>query len=53
MCASNCDVIRAAARKLRNWRDRDQRRARHAFYRTMLEYHVKARGLFYHVALGR
>jgi hypothetical protein len=45
--ASDREVIRAASRKLkRSVRfARKHRKARHAFYRQMLRYHLKARKL--------
>jgi Arc/MetJ-type ribon-helix-helix transcriptional regulator len=45
--ASNCEVIRAARRKLkkRARTDRAVRAERHAFYRQMLAYHAEARAL--------
>jgi hypothetical protein len=45
---SNRTVIRAARRRLKPFRQ-DQREARKAFYREMLEHHAKALGLFLYV----
>lgn len=42
--ASDREVIRRASRMLRNKFDRSQREARHAFYRSALETHERARG---------
>jgi hypothetical protein len=50
--ASNREVIKAASRKLKNWRNPKEREARHKFYRTMIDYHQKARKLYNYVQRG-
>lgn len=52
--ATTREVIRAAQTKLmpRARYSRQDRTARHAFYRTMLDYHAKARRLYDHARTG-